>query len=528
MQRGPGAPGSDDPGPVEVEVEVRSGTFDLPGGDGPGRVDVLGGRLCGRAVFPAPAAMGLNPDGTLAAPLRVQLRTRARLVILDARTGMDVRDVRVVRGAPLAVVPLYPGEDPALLVDGADSPLTLELDPWKDYPLGIYVGAPGYAWQLSMATAEEDVERVVVLEPAGALEVSVDDGAGLEGATVRVLPAGDTPRGLSFNAPLGDVRGDEPLVLRSLLPAEYEVSVVVDGDASTPSVVVAQGRAEVAAGATGSVRLRVPSAFAAPASTAEVVIDLVVPDAWPREAVDVRLTAIGAGHPDRRPRAVSADPVEDSDRFRASVEALPLGEYELRIPAFAHRERLVVDGDARVTVSLPLPAEAEIRLTEEQAAASRWTVRFRSQDTGAFGFADRVEGEPLLQRFVAPPGEVDLFLLASDGRQFRGTGRLGGGRAFLSLTECVSVRLRTTYRGRPHPVSTVGSAPLSPLVEGPGNLVRSAAEYSVDNDVQVLVLSAPGRYVIRPAALPGYAAPEPIDVTLLPGEIPEIEVALRR
>lgn len=523
----PRVPGAE---PVERWVDVTSGAFRPPSVPGPGRIDVLEGRLAGRSVSPATDALRTDAAGAPVSPLRVRLRTRARFAVLDARTGDDVTSVRFVRGAPLAVVPVYPGDDAPLLVEGVDSPLELELDPWKDYPLGLYVGAPGYAWQLTMATAEEEVERVVLLEPGGSLEVFVDDAAGLTNAFLRVRPTGDGRRGLSFNAPLRDAVEAAPLTLRSLLPTEYEISIAVDadGDRTTLPTVVARAGATVTPGATETVRLTIPEAFASAATTADVTLDLVVPEAWPREAVDVRLTAVGVGHPDRQQSTVEAAPVENTDRFRADVEGLPLGEYELWIQEFAHRERIVVDRDDAVTVTLPIPAEAEIRLTEEQAAASRWTVSFRSEDTGAFGSAERVEGDPLLQRFVAPPGVVDLTLLGPGGQQFRGRGRVGGGRAFLTLDECVSVRLRTTYRGRPHPVATESATPRTPDVKGPGRLVRSAAEWSVDNDVQILVLSAPGRYVIRPAALPGYVAPESLEVTLAPGTIPEIEVPLRR
>lgn len=147
---------------------VTDGTFRTRAATGT-QVRVLGGRIEGRAVLAGAEPQALEPGVVL----WLEPCTDRRLVATDeegrALGGLRVCRGPVVGGSPSALA--HPGseEQLATLVEGANSPVTLEADWFGEGTL--WVRAPGRVWRRVELDERSGEDLHVVLPESGAVEL---------------------------------------------------------------------------------------------------------------------------------------------------------------------------------------------------------------------------------------------------------------------------------------------------------------------------------------------------------------------
>ena len=380
----------------------------------------LGGR---RAATLGEDRIPLPADG------RVELRARwfrgTTLRVLDVETRMDLEDVTVVHAeAWPRPEGSHPGEvsDVRTVVREADSPLAL---PAMELKGGMFhVAAPGRAWKRISLDALQGGERIVVLEPGGALEIEIVGETGDPGAKLRVR----APNRL----PVAELDlGDRPRLVLEGLPIGLARVAVELGKWWDDPVVLGRGEATIEAGGRARLRLMIE-----PAPLAEAVPfggEVVVPVEWELDRFLLVLKLLdpplgGREEAVRLSSRVLAPVAERPGTWRWEHPNAQAGRYELELYPlyFSTTVEVGPGGDENVRLEAPPPGEVLVRTVDARTGAEievelvLWNcARPEGVRGGGLGRAERDTGTGLW-RVRAPQGEVEVRARAegySDGKQ---------------------------------------------------------------------------------------------------------------
>ena len=403
------------------EVTVRNGKWTA---EAPPSVQlgVQGFRLGGRPAYVDEDRVPVPGDGTL--HIRARWAPVARLRVKAADTGADLTGIEVVSGRDFDVGDQdHPGPcspEDVVLAD-ARSPIEFghEEEDVKAGTRKYWVRAPGYAWGRIAIDHRSGGERVLVLEPAAGVEVSL---AGLRPGSRAVVRLRECIEGAreerrsllqELRRALGKVEGvseasldaadvdlEEKLAGVELTPMARDILEKME-DLNTERFVVeaapdADGSARIEGVAPGRYRLTVEigSRWRKPAALAEAVVDLGageiervslalkepparpspvpvagtlrVPEAWGPIRPRIRLHARDADEGDgddetaeerrHRLRNLRALPVEgEPEVLRWDAGKLPPGRYEFTVDDVGYGTLIAVGPEGDSGMKLELP-----------------------------------------------------------------------------------------------------------------------------------------------------------------------------
>ncbi|HEX5135661.1 MAG TPA: hypothetical protein VFY93_01725 [Planctomycetota bacterium] len=391
------------------------------------------------------------------------------------------------------------------------------------------VRAPGYAWSRISVFVGLGGERVVRLVRAGTLDVRLSPFDPEAGITVRV----DTD---CYWEP--DETGR--VQVKSLRPGDHEVlaQVRVGG-----FEVVGEATARVEPGRTTELVLPIRTLPAEPesvplAGTIEVAPGWTEEDEAPSSCMTPSVSAWSADD------SLDIDPPDEKGRWSAG-DVRP-GTYAFRIDAWTWVQAVDVgpQGARDVRLSVPPPCEVVVRLVDETGepvpsdGEIAWRTRAAGVDEELLGsfFAGR-DGrtedptEPGVYRFRAPQGVLSVWYLDegdSDEPERQGDAEvelkpgLNQVEVKVGWIFCFDVVLLDDVM--PVPVN----APIAREVEVAALRGGGAEEekYTRQNGLRIHV-TKPGRYRITFPDIEGYEPIAPVEVDVVAGTIPKIEIALR-
>ncbi len=510
-------------------VELHEGNFDIDEIVADGSRAFLHGTSYGSFRFPE--------DAHLDVLVRADLGFR--LVVVDARSGLELRDLELRRelqaGRWAARSPIDLSPE-SLVAQHAVSPI--EFQPAAGGET-LFVRAPGFAWRATWIPRNAGSEQVVALHPGGRLSVVLSGAVAPAGAELRLrrLSGMDDP---DLASHVAHARALEPrdrtLEFESIMTGTYEVSVEV-GESVWRSSRLAAAQVEVLATEPARVELvlrAVESASLVPASGT-----ILAPGEW-LGVTGLQLDAKFTPHPGASAShrlAVTTVTAAGGERSLLwSCPAIEPGDYYAFVAGPGCFTELTIAPFARsdYVIALPEPASVRVRLVDAQsrapAAVERvgWIGRGREwRPGGAFNGALHLDasGEWF---FTAPVGEVSLWISdPSYAHVFRPfTLHAGENELEVELTRACGVKLSFVCVGAPVVRDLDWKIELQ---NADGSLATDVAN-PIDADEIELLLKAPGpgHYWLAVSGLDGYrsVARRPLD--LAPGEFVRIAVELQR
>jgi hypothetical protein len=529
-------------GEAEIEVAVEAGRFALarPEADAV-RVGFM--ELGGQPAFlprdevalPGPA-MSSSEEG----PLEL-VATRSQpsvLRVVDARTGVELDDLTVLRGITRtrdAIHPGWNGDASAVFARGASSPLELsafaETEDW-------WVRAPGYTWGWARFDHRTGGEREVPLEPGGAdLEVRLDGFDPGLNLWLHVFPAGwDRSFGsLSF------VRHPE------------QSTVVFEGLPPGPL----QVRAELGIWHDGPRELAREELELLSGVRSEVVLYLEQDGALPAAVPLAGLVVLPASHPELdfsfEIRPLEGAALRKSDRvYKGKVALLgvpgqPLarrfdaglvtpGRYLFVSSSLQVWEPFDVGPSGAQDVVIELPEVGEVRVrvvdeaTGERLASDRiaWSAVGRPSELDSWTLAS-VDVDPGTQEYVftAPLREISLSVRWDEYARAAPTIDVGAG---VNVHEVAVRRLPGAWMRLVDGEATV---PFEwgwkvGITSAGGSTKAKARITRIEGGRAWVAASEAGTYVVELPSLVGFRSVVPLTLKLGPGGEDEVVVDLER
>lgn len=438
--------------------------------------------------------------------LEADLQSSGQLRVVDARSGVELDDVRVSRARDSGSGGCSYPPDPALVVevfDSARSPLNMPHLPGNHV---YWIGSEGYAWERLSFSGEGEM-RTVRLRQGGGVEFRFEGMQAERGphhlrvslavtehcTAVRRLPA------------------DGLLSFEGMAPGDYEATVeclrqpTVDIDAETGAALKTLAF-RVSSGSNALVRVDLGATYQDLAS-----LQVVVHSGRPFDAVDV------GPDPVRRDGGRIRVPFEHFEEltpgtYAALVSPLAPGTYRSTVaPHAAEAWSSVAPGEAAF-VQIDLPDLAPIQVVpvsaDDRAGVVAERVAFRRPGQGETWRSAVPDGfgKGRRWRLEAPPGQLELYVRAGGFRESvtsHVVSRSGGEiRIELDPVTHAEVEIRFLEDGAEVPVgsdywTTVGVRPVS----GDGRCVRIQPDSadrspgtSLDSARAFLRMDAPGTY----------------------------------
>lgn len=471
----------------------------------PRTLEVQGGIMDGRAVTTDGNTIDmLDVEGSTTS-IRVLQRLRARLRVVDARTGSDLAGVVIANGENVAMGRSFPGPSPDVILEEGVSPIDLEVDGWERFNPSVRVWAPGYAWAAHRLSPSEGMEQRIALEPGAVLSIRANDPGGVArvaGASVTVSKYAEDTGEFLYRAPLVSVTRSM-VQLKGLPPGRYFVSAsVVDTESRypwswTPMVLEP---VDLAAGVDVTAVLDVPETAARPSRKTKARVRVVGADLWPEERVEALLQPRVGSHPDSRVQEFDVA----TDGSWTVLESIACGEYRLTCRALGYSARVTVEEGASFEIEPP------------EAAVVVLSVEGRT-DVDLSGFFVRCGGR-LIGRprpIVAERGRYEIYTTPgrltargqdAQGRYYSADVEVAPGRNDVRLQPGAIVDLLLRSGGAPIPFTSGGHRPAVEVVSGPGRIVTTNVSRLVRTDRLSLYLSVPGTYEFDVTLPPGLRA----------------------
>jgi len=464
-------------------------------------------------------------DGHLA--LRARLLPRARLRVVDSTAGNDLDGVVIVRCLETKFEEFaHPGSVVVTpVVDKARSPVEL---PDLVGTAAYWVRATGFAWKQISYDHSAGGERIVKLQPGGAVDVRLDNFDADSEAVVRFYGAD------ADESPVLQATPDEQgrCTLEHLAPGSYKVRVQIGLWYDEP-LTLGEGRATVVAGGRSAVVIALEQA---PEQGTPVLLrgTLLVPEAWEVPGFSLGVQAVG---PDRNEREV------ELDRFRFTNGAtgqlawklgkvLP-GSYMIDVEPFQYRLAFEVAAGAVeqvVRVELPEPATLTVevvhRVSGDPVAVKgiSWRTSFEPATGGSWQTVSNASASSFTAQ--VPSGQR-VFLASFD---------LGFEVERLAVDvqpgrNVVKLKARPIFRFRLIVKDGKATVPLGHdfdvTVEHLGGDGTVAARWS-DDTTNTFHVTAAGRYRLKFGAIEGFMNPPDKEVEISGVEIIDVEVAAKR
>ncbi len=306
------------------EVEVHDGRWrtTLPADEPCEALGVqsatLGGRLAVYGDGNWQDRIEMPADGWLA--LTVRWLPTATLTVRDRASGRDLAPVLIAEVGRWPESDYgHPGAD-AVERDLGPSPVAL---PPREHFSGkrpVFVRSPGYAWSRVEVDESQGGERVVLLDPAGALEVVISGAVTDPGTELRLFGRGFQP---AFVASLAGLDRSAVLV-EALAPDSYSIRAEIGHFWDKP-LVLGETKAEVVAGSRAQVTLELRTIEAPdPVELAGVV---VVPAEWEARNfslwIELLDTALGGAEENSTVDRSEMEPTGIPDAWRWSTTVQP-------------------------------------------------------------------------------------------------------------------------------------------------------------------------------------------------------------
>jgi hypothetical protein len=470
--------------------------------------------------------IALPSDGVL--PLELRWPAETRLSVRDRASGRELAPVLLVESRSWPDSDrAHPGHAAARARDLGPSPVTLPGG--SDFGRRTFhARSPGYAWARVEVDQDRGGEHVLLLDPAGDLEVVIAGEVRDPGTRLRAYGAADAP---AFDASL---EGDSVLV-EALREGAYRVRAEIG--AYWAPLVLGEVEADVVFGR----RSRVTLALRAPDASVNAPLAgvLVLPEEWQLAdfALWLRLTdepPLGGwdGHVWIRSHEMEREE-STSEVFRWSAGEVQTGRYEVRLPEVSYHAALEVgpQGCTDARIEIAPPAEVRVRCIDVETGAdleAAW-VNWGARTEGSTSWMTvAAPFDRTLDRWVCrvPVGRVDVFACCEGYERSTQELDVGPGRSELVLELARLTTLAVTLRDGDVAVSwdTVGATARLEAAEGQ----EDYHSYERAVHAQLLHKRQPGLYRLTIPPIAGY---EPVPETLVRlerGETQELVVELRR
>lgn len=537
----------------EVEVQVLDGEFSID----PVVLEleeefvsltVLHGFLDGRFAY---EPTGLSyPMGEGSAP-RIRMEGFAPLVLDVREWGTETRlelvhvllhNEREVYDGDLA----HPGADVEPWLTSSTRPHVVPIERLTRVDrqfgrVGLFVGAPGFAWTFVPVDLREQSSRPVDLRPGGSLEVSVVG-----------VPPGDelklslmTDQGYEgVNFPFarkiysGDLEADGLYRFDGLITGNLYAKIH-RGEWFGTGAAFAEGRVRVASGGRHQLDLTLDVAVSVPPSKRSVELLLEFPEAWGAKACSGDLRLNGAKGVDGSRVDFNAALEESggsSSVFRTETLELREGRWLMTAQEGACAVPFDVARDGEHRILVPGPVDTQVRLVDAHAGVALDGVDFRWKTAVEdFRGASTRRGSPV-------PGQAGCFQLRTTrsrlelwlsgpgyGQSLRyldpselggvvelGLDRVQGVRLSLFAAEDVPFLGPEAWRIQLRTGSADG---------GDATTSRSG---TLNSSLRTIELSVPqaGAYTLWYPKFDGFETPEPEELFLEDGVVIEREVVL--
>lgn len=448
------------------------------------------------------------------------------LRVVSEVTGLDLDEVEVFQSDGYLE---HPGETRSgrTLSSDARSPVPL-LRQTRSEEFRIHVRGRDHAWGVIEIDRSQTIERIVVLEAGGSLQVTLVGEPPPAGSFVRLLHAGTRTAYAEI-----EVEGRREIRFESCRPGEYEVKLEIGRSYKNP-MVLGSTRVEILAGSRGTATLVVEAAPKAEAATVSGV--LTVPAAWREDRPTLAMELLDSVLPgfETRHRLRTGDLqslANGSWSFHFSDVQPGWYELELSDPLYSISFEVPPAGLRDVRFEVPAPALVVVRVVDRQTGepaeveSLAWHPRRPPRVSGGSLESARSVGPGEFQ-FRAPVG--DLGLSAHGG---------GYGWRFASMTvqpgdnefrmevelECgVQIEFRDGGSVIPWDYSW-GYVDLKE-VDGDGR----ARSWGSSGKLRSVQVSHPGLYELSVPTPPGYRTIPPRQVRIPPGKLERVVVDLER
>ena len=468
--------------------------------------------------------LAIPADGHLA--LRVQLTARAVLRVIDSTAGNDLDGVVILSCLDWKLDDFaHPGSARITpVVTHARSPVELPDETGTE---NYWVRAIGFAWKRISYDHSAGGERIVKLEPGGAVEVRLDSFDADSKAVVRFRSdrAGESV--------VLEAKPDEQgrCTLEHLAPGTYKVQVQIGLWYDDPRT-LGEGRVTVVAGARSVVEIALERA---PDLGTPVLLrgTLVVPAAWKKRRPRLSVESVG---PDRAGRKVGLRVVSTegaSGQFEWTLGEVMPGLYMIEIDPFQYRQAIEVPAGVTeqvVRVELPEPAALTVEIVDRVSgdpvtvAGINWHTSFEPASGGAW---ETVSDAPASSFTVQVPAgrrvSVDVRDHRFDAQRLDFDVRPG--------RKVVKLKVRRIFRFRLIVKDGTATVPLGHgfdvTVEHLGGDGKVAARWS-DDTTSTFHLTAPGRYRLKFGSIEGFETPPDKEIEISGDEVIGVEVAAKR
>lgn len=393
---------------AEGEVEVNRGRFHMRV-PRTASVRVFRAELDGRLALPERPDLEIDGDGRTV--LRLKWCVGATLRVLAAESSVELVDVTVCEGSPLATdrVRSGPGRIEAFRAEGLASPIALP----EGVGPSLYVGAPGRIWTHARIDRHSGGETTVALAAGADLTVLVDGVVPAEAVFVRVHGVHETRTTHLIG---GVVVENGRARLPGLRLGTYDVFVETGSRAN--GAVLGRRRVVLEAG-TRTVRIRLDEKRQ---ELVRVIGDVVFP-APPSSGFDLdwkRIPDAAGGVPDRPAIRVRSDEMTvsaDGSRFGFDLGEIMPGRWLARVGcAWYHAVAVDVTPGSTLPVTIEIPELADVVVAAADAATGAIIRGVELQygaadveglDGGSHG--KRPDAKTGLFRFQVPVGTIELW-----------------------------------------------------------------------------------------------------------------------
>ena len=458
--------------------------------------------------------------------LRANLTPRAVLRVVDAAAGNDLNGVVIVNCIDWRVDEFaHPGTASiAPVVMHARSPVELPDDTGTE---SYWVRATGFAWKRVAYDHDAGGERIVKLEPGGAVDVRLDNFDPKSKAVVRFRGAGTSGQPV-LQAKL-DERGR--CTIEDLVPGDYEVQVQIGAWYDEPRT-LGQGRVTVEAGARRVVEitLKPPRDLGSPVMLRGT---LVLPAAWKQRRPTLSVESVGPDHAERDvdQRAVLTEGA--SGQFEWKLGKVPPGRYMVEVDPLQYRLAFQVErgvSEHVLRIEVPQPATVTVEIVDGvsgdpvKVEGIAWHTPFAPASGGAL---ESVHGAPADSFTFQVPVGLRVFVELSDAGFDAEDVELHiqSGRNRLKLEVRRVIRFRLIVRD--------GSATV-PLghefevtVEHIGGDGKVAARWS-DDTTSTFHVTAAGRYRLKFGPIEGYESLADKIIELAGNGVQDVIIAVTR
>lgn len=517
----------------EVAVEDGAWRTELPAGPTIEHLGCTGIRLGGRTAVPSARfaeKFALPIDGRL--DLVVRWPKSTLLYVRDRASGRELAPILV---APLAGWPEsgygHPGPRGSSAQDLGPSPVRIPEAESAFFggTRAVHARSPGHAWGRIEIAEALGGERILLLDPAGEVEVVLVGPVTDSTTQLRLFGSESTP---AFEAAVSSAG---PILVDTIRPGNYRVEVAI-GEWWNEPILLAEGTVDVVAGSRASLTLATKDAGAT--SMVPLSGTLVLPTAWDlttfRIEFDLLDTARGGWDGTFRiERDAMVTATEPSDTYRWTAPPVQPGRYEVQLRQLGFHAVITVSDVGRddAVVIVPPPCDVLIRCLEEGTGievTNQMVMWNCVVPEGVHGWSHelaRWDGDRNRWRIRAPMGPILVGVFSSEyeHKSERFEAQVGTNELVLSLTRptslCVILRdganeLPWGDNLRPELVAAEAQGEYSSSSHGGGKITLHKQE--------------PGRYRLVIPEIPGFEPVPVVDVRLEKGVVKEHVVELVR